>query len=473
MMRSISRKAKEIFGLMLLFLAVSALVTRAAEPDTQPDAPQAPPVPSGRTAARASSSSQPNYPVPYRVPRADSITRVLRAVKSQLEASVMTTLSTRPSTNTQELAAGRRFALNTYAMGVVYSGMLSAADATGDQSFDDFVAKRLQLVADAVAKVDLSHIERHRGDVTYLLSPTSLDDCGSIGASLVEARRANVGPDLQVAIDHIADYISHKQFLLAGGTLARPWPLHDSLWSDDTYMSIPFLAQMGALTGDNKYFDDAAGQMLHFEDHLFVPAVGLFTHHWNTANPDNQPKYFWGRANGWCTVSLAELLDVLPENHPLRGRILRLFRANAEALAGLQAGDGLWHQMLDRTDSYTETSCSAMFTYALAKGVNRGWIDAPAYGPVVLAAWNGLSGRVDEQGHVTGTCIGTSYADDYVYYYHRPASDDIHGYGPTLLAGSEVIRLLKNPRLRIFGGDRGTPLVVIDRDAAGARPPGQ
>ena len=136
-------------------------------------------------------------------------------------------------------------------------------------------------------------------------------------------------------------------------------------------------------------------------------------------------------------MSLVELLDVLPQDHPLRGRILQLFQAHAQALASLQAGDGLWHQMLDRTDTYTETSCSAMFTYALAKGVNHGWLDPAAYGPVALEGWNGLSTRVDDQGHITGTCIGTGYADDYVYYYHRPAVDDIHGYGPVLLAGSE------------------------------------
>jgi unsaturated rhamnogalacturonyl hydrolase len=449
--------SRSILGIAILTLL--AIATQAAEPDNRPMPPSA-----------RSASTSPDYPVPYRAPRIDGITHILRAVKSQLEASAMTTLTTRPTTHPDGVVPQRRFALNTYAMGVVYAGMLSAADATGDKSFADFDASRFQMIADAIAKVDLSRLERRRGDVTYLLSPTSLDDCGSIGAALVKARRANVGPDLQVAIDHVAQYISHKQLRLEDGTLARPRPLRNSVWADDTYMSIPFLAQMGALSGDRKYFDDAAGQMLHFADHLFVPSTGLFTHHWNTGNPDDEPRYYWGRANGWCTVSLVELLDVLPEDHPLRGRVLRLFRTHAQALASLQAGDGLWHQMLDRTDSYTETSCSAMFTYALAKGINRGWLDVSAYGPVALEGWNGLSTRVDNEGHITGTCIGTSYADDNVFYYHRPAADDIHGYGPTLLAGSEMIRLLKNPRFRITPSDRSSPMMILDRDSSYPRP---
>jgi unsaturated rhamnogalacturonyl hydrolase len=220
---------------------------------------------------------------------------------------------------------------------------------------------------------------------------------------------------------------------------------------------------VGALTGEEKYLDDAAEQMLHFSSHLFVPSTGFFTHHWNTGNPDNQPTYYWGRANGWCMLAAVDLLDVLPADHPKRADILRLFRAHARAVAGAQAGDGMWHQMLDRTDTYTETSCSAMFTYALAHGVNRGWLDAGAYGPVAQAGWNGLTTRIDGQGHVTGTCVGTGYADDYVYYYHRPHIDDIHGYGPVLLAGSEIIHLLKNDRLRMRNTERGDPAVYSER----------
>jgi unsaturated rhamnogalacturonyl hydrolase len=446
---------RSILGIAVLMLVATA--TRAAQPSRSTTRP---------------ASSMPDYPVPYRAPGIESITRILRAVKSQVEASVMTSITTRPTTNPAAASTGRRFALNTYPMGVIYAGMLSAADATGDKSFVSFDAEHFQMIADAIAKVDLSRLERHRGDVTYLLSPNSLDDCGSIGAALIKARRAGVGPDLQVAIDRIAQYISHKQLRLEDGTLARPRPVRNSIWADDAYMSIPFLAQMGALSGDRKYFDDAAAQMLHFADHLFVPSTGLFTHHWNTVNPDDEPRYYWGRADGWCTVSMVELLDVLPEDHPLRGRILRLFRVHAQALASLQAGDGLWHQMLDRTDSYTETSCSAMFTYALAKGVNRGWLDPTAYGVVAIEGWNGLSTRVDDEGHIIGTCVGTGYADDDVFYYHRPALDDIHGYGPVLLAGSEMIRLLKNPRFRITVPDRSNPMMVLDRDGFNSRPRG-
>ena len=447
-------------GVFVLILS-AVVIVRAAEPTPR----------SGRSTTRPG-STMPNYPIPYHTPSVEHITRVLQAVKQQIEESSMTTATSRPTEAGNEPTSGRRFAMVVYPMGVIYNGMLSAADATGDQSFAQFDIDRFQIFANNIAKIkDLSHLQRRRdSDVVLLLSPQSLDNCGAIGIAIVKARRAGIGPDLKIVVDHVADYISHKQLRLEDGTLARGRPFRNSVWADDAYMGIPYLSEMGALTGEKSYFDDAAQQILHFADHLFVPQTGLFSHHYSTSNPDYQPTYYWGRANGWCTLAMAEVLDVLPEDHPLRGRILRLFQQNARAIASLQSGDGLWHQMMDRTNTYTETSCSAMFVYCLARGVNKGWLDI-GFAPVAQAGWNGLSVRIDEQGHVTGTCVGTGYADDYVYYYHRPQVDDIHGYGPVLLAGSEMIRLIKNPAIRIAPQTGGNPVIFQDRSAPPAEVP--
>ncbi len=344
----------------------------------------------------------------------------------------------------------------SYPWGVVYAGMLAAADATGDKAFADFDAKRFNMMADELAKANSGGGGRF-GPVRRLTNPRSLDDCGAMGAAFVKARRANVGPDLKSVIDRYAEYVSKGQFRLEDGTLARKVPYPNSIWGDDMYMGVSLLAQLGALSGDKKYLDDGAQQVIGIGSRLWVPSVGLFTHGWNGGNPDDHPHYFWGRANGWCMMAMVELLEVLPADHPQREAVLKMLRAQAQGIASVQSGTGLWHQMLDRPDSYLESSCTAMFTFAMARGVNRGWLDASAYGPVALAGWNGLSSKISEDGHITGTCIGTSYADDYIYYYARPATDDLHGYGATLLAGSEMIKLLGNEKLKIDVSDRGGP----------------
>ena len=103
-----------------------------------------------------------------------------------------------------------------------------------------------------------------------------------------------------------------------------------------------------------------------------------------------------------------------------------------------------------------------MFAYAMAKGVNRGWLEPSQYAPVAQAGWNGVASKISSDGRVEGTCVGTSYADDYVYYYHRPAIDDVHGYGPVLLAGGEMIKLVKNEKFRITGNPNG-PIMYIPK----------
>ena len=98
-----------------------------------------------------------------------------------------------------------------------------------------------------------------------------LDDCGAIGAALIKAYRKKADPRYRAAIDVVAEFISKKMTRLPDGTLARKRPQWPTVWSDDAYMSIPFLAQMGDLTGDRRYFDDATHQVIKFADYLMSP----------------------------------------------------------------------------------------------------------------------------------------------------------------------------------------------------------
>jgi unsaturated rhamnogalacturonyl hydrolase len=380
------------------------------------------------------------------VPAEASITHTLTQVRTQLDSRMILHMEVPASNPSRDLSFEAGFESMGYPGGVTYAGMLAAADATGDKAFSDFVARRFQFFADTMPQAAMS---TGKNPYAHWVSPRSLDDCGAMGAAMVKARRAGVGPDLKVLTDRFADYVSHKQFRLDDGALARSRPFPKSIWADDMYMSVPLLSQMGALTHDPAYYDDAATQVMQIASHLFVQSSGLYTHGWHETIGDDQPHYYWGRANGWCAMATVELLSVLPTDHPRRAEIIKLLKAHAQGVASQQSGVGLWHQLLDRTDSPLETSASAMFTFAIARAVNRGWLDAGTYGPVAITGWDGVKSKISPDGKVTGTCIGTSYADDYPYYYNRTFTDDVHGYGPVLLAGSEIIKLLNNPHLQI------------------------
>ena len=162
-------------------------------------------------------------------------------------------------------------------------------------------------------------------------------------------------------------------------------------------MSVPALAQMGKLTGERRYYDDAVKQVLQFSRRMFNREQGLFMHGW-VQGMEVHPEFRWARANGWALMTLVELLDVLPEDHPDRAAVVDLLRAHVRGLAARQSGSGFWHQLLDRDDSYLETSATAIYAYAMARAIDRGWIDPVAYGPAAAAGV--------ERGHDEGQRAG-------------------------------------------------------------------
>lgn len=398
------------------------------------------------------------YPIPYQLPKPEEIKAVLDRILANLDHAMATEVVNGKTGevikdlkvfNADAIASqGERdgFHVLTYATGVTHAGMLSAADATGDVRYKEFVRRRLQFIGDTIPyfTAQAQKIGVENSSYRRLLAPASLDDSGSMCAAMIKARLAGVGPDLMPVIQRWADYIRFKEIRLADGTIARHRPQPESLWADDAYMCIPALAQMGKLTGDRAWFDEAAKQAVQLARHLFNPQVGLYMHGKHMNQP-NVAEFRWGRANGWVILAQCELLDVLPENHPARPEILATYRRHVKALAELQSGAGLWHQMLDKPDSYLESSATAMFVYGIAHGINRGWIDAATYGSVAQAGWLGLSEKVTAQGQVEASCVGTTLASDHVYYYNRPTSvHHGHAYGPVLMAGAEMIRLYQN-----------------------------
>ena len=337
----------------------------------------------------------------------------------------------------------------TYSMGVVLAAMIHVSEVTGDTSFRDYAIKNFDFIFDHLAFFRQQAKEFGPQSYGYrrLIEMRELDDCGAIGAALIKTYATKPDPRYKEGIGLAAAHILTKQLRLPDGTLARPRPVPVALWIDDAYMSIPFLAQLGKMTGETKHYDDAARQVIGMSARLFDPAIGLFDHSW-FANMEDDARFFWGRGDGWALMAMAELLSVLPETHPDRGKVLEIFRRASRGAAETQGGAGLWHQLLDKTDSYLETSASAMFTFAIARGVNRGWLPT-SYAPVAQAGWRALEQRVRADGQIEGICAGTTAAYDAVYYYNRPTDlTAMQGYGPTLMAGAEVMTMIRNFDIR-------------------------
>ncbi len=213
-------------------------------------------------------------------------------------------------------------------------------------------------------------------------------------------------------------------------------------WSDDLYMLPILQVQAYRATGDAKYLERVSMTMVAYLDRLQQPN-GLFLH-----SPDSP--FYWGRGNGWVAAGMAEVLSVLPPGHRHYARIMNSYQLMMAGLLKYQNAQGLWLQLIDHPDFWPETSGSAMFTFALVEGVQRGWLEPKTYGPAARKAWLGLVPYVDAAANLRETVVGTNKASNEVgsdpevqkkYYFDRARrTGDLHGQSPMMWTAAALLR---------------------------------
>ncbi len=241
------------------------------------------------------------------------------------------------------------------------------------------------------------------------------------------------------------------------------------MWLDGLYMAQPFSAEYAALFGDKELLDDVFHQFELAGEHLRDESTGLYYHAWDHsrqagwADPTTgRSACFWGRAVGWYMMALVDVLDIVPESHPRRNGLVSALEGLASAVSRYQdKRTGLWWQVLDqanRPGNYLESSASAMFVYALAKGVRMGYIDR-SYGEVAKRGFRGLTKWMvyrDSAGsfNLVRICksagLGGDYPDkvrdggyEYYVYMEPVVPNDGKGLGPFLAACAEMARLAR------------------------------
>ena len=388
---------------------------------------------------------QPDYKIPYGVPEVKDIKADLDRVLAFLDKETPTAVK-----EDGYLEKGA-FRLASYEWGVTYSAMLRAGETTGDEAFSNYTIRRHSFLAEQAPH--WTRVLKEGGKVdaqmTQVVNPKVLDDAGAVCVSMIRDQFAHPELNLRPLIDNYMNLILYNEHRLADGTLARNRPQENSVWLDDMFMGVPAIAWYGKLTGETKYFDEAIRQIMLFKEKMWVPEKKLFRHGWVEAM-DEHPAFHWGRANGWAILTMCEVLDAVPENYPGRADVLALLKQHAAGLLALQSSEGFWHQLLDRNDSYLETSATAIYAYCFAHGINQGWLNALTYSASACLAWNAVSTMIDEEGKVNGTCVGTGMAFDPAFYYYRPVNPyAAHGYGPVVFAGAELIKLIESSHIRL------------------------
>lgn len=213
-------------------------------------------------------------------------------------------------------------------------------------------------------------------------------------------------------------------------------------WIDDMYMITLLQVQAFRGTGDICYLDRTARAMSAYLERLQQPN-GLFFH-----APDSP--FYWSRGNGWMAAGMTELLSSLPADHPDRPRILAGYRKMMTSLLKAQGENGLWPQLVDRSDVWSETSGTGMFAFAFVTGVKQGWLPSEPYAFAARKAWLGLVSQLDEHARLREVCQGTNTgfhevgadADAQLKYYRDRSRivGDLHGEAPLLWTAAALLQ---------------------------------
>lgn len=336
-----------------------------------------------------------------------------------------------------------------YPWGVTLSGLLRVSEILDDKDMESFVLTHNRFAADQFAYLRWQRetFGQYTNDagMEELLILTELDHCGAMTSQFLEGillHGVEVTSEMDSLLKIVADYISTGQSRLPDGTLWRP-EREETIWADDLYMSCPFLVRYAEYSKDNSYLNDAVKQTLNMASYL-QDSDGVWFHGYLVK--DKKPSgYKWGRANGWAMVSTAEVLSAMPEDHPKYENVLSVLRRHIEGIKPLQAPSGLWHQVLDHSELWEETSCTAMFTYVISRAVNKGWIDKINL-EVAQKALAGLNQKITEDGAILDVCQGTGIGYDLQFYEQRQRPfDDHHGQGAVLLALTELFLATQRP----------------------------
>ena len=227
------------------------------------------------------------------------------------------------------------------------------------------------------------------------------------------------------------------------------------LWCDGLYMAQPFIAKYGQRYNDTTYcYQEAYHNLTTYFGHL-TSSTGLLFHaysadgkaSWANKTTHTSP-YYWARAIGWVALAHFDVLDVLPANDSRRAQLVKNVQQLVNAFVKYQdPATGRWFQIVDKgTDpsNWTETSASAMYTYAISRAVRAGYVSSTlqaaaqkGYQGVLAKVTLGSDGRTN----IADICPGTAVTNSLSGYYSRPrTANDQHGLGTFLIMNEELTK---------------------------------
>ena len=338
---------------------------------------------------------------------------------------------------------------NYHTAGVAWA-MMKLTEATGEQRFDAYAKKYTDFMIQTKPFVhyQMKVLNAYRSVNNQMIDTPLLDFTLAPTLPfiyrLIKDKEFGNRAEYVTWVNEMTHYARNEQLRLNDGHYARLTPKVKTTWVDDMFMGLPYLVHAAILATDKtlkrELLDDAASQILSFNNEVWNSQAKLYQHAQYSEEKVVMPH--WSRANGWGIWAITEVLNVLPKNHTDYQAILKHYRTHLNSLVRYQDADGFWKNVID-VDSRQETSGTAIFTMAIARGINRGWLKRAAYEKYVLKGWHALDSVIEEDGTVRNICMGTMSSEDVNYYLNRPiVDDDSHGMLGLIVAAIEVQKMI-------------------------------
>ena len=341
----------------------------------------------------------------------------------------------------------------TYEQGVQIKAAEQVWYATGDAKYFDFIKRGMDYWFDKDGNLTKYNLEEYNIDH---VTP---------GRGLLTLYRVTNDEKYKKAADLIRSQLkTHPRTKEGGFWHKKIYP--NQMWLDGLYMGEPFYAEYSQVFGEDNW-NDIANQFVWMEKHARDAKTGLLYHGWDESKEQRWANkksglspHVWGRAMGWYAIALVDVLDYFPKNHPRRAELIAILNREVEAIAKFQDKDGLWWDIIDlpgKEKNYHESSASAMFVYAVAKGVRQGNLP-DKHLKTVRTGWAGIEkefikelsdGSLDWEGTVSVSGLGGNpYRDGSYEYYmsEKLRTNDAKGLGPAVMAAVEMEWLKRGAR---------------------------
>ncbi|MCH4887000.1 glycoside hydrolase family 105 protein [Acidaminobacter sp. JC074] len=190
------------------------------------------------------------------------------------------------------------------------------------------------------------------------------------------------------------------------------------LWDDTLFMTVLFLAKVGKMTENKDFIEEAKYQFMIHIKYLTDSKTGLWYHGWTFDGHHNFAEALWGRGNCWVTIAIPEFVEMIELEPCVKRFLVEALEAQVKSLVKYQNENGMWHTLINDSNSYVESSATSGFGYGILKATRMGLIDK-AYMKAAEKAIKPMMDNVNDQGVVDQVSYGTAMGRDGLDFYRN------------------------------------------------------